>query len=311
MDFRRLAALVAVADHGSFSAAARALHTVQSNISTHVARLESELGVELIDRKTGDLTRAGHTVLDRARRIQSEIEALEHDVASLSDEIVGRVRLGMIGTTARWLGAHILAEASQRHPKVTLVIHDGTTSALLPRLLSDDLDLCALNLPIQSPDVATDPLFQEDTILVVPGEHELAGRTEVGLAELADHPLLLAAPGNALRDQLDAAARLAGVDLTAKAEIDGLRLIASLAFGGYGAAILPASAATGSPAGDWVSVDIVDRVRRSVGIARRKRARLSAPATAIAGLLVDVVAERSPLHDGIQPARPGTMASSI
>ena len=57
MDLRQLAAVVAVADHRSFSAAARALHTVQSNVSTHVARLEKELGATLIDRATGRPTK--------------------------------------------------------------------------------------------------------------------------------------------------------------------------------------------------------------------------------------------------------------
>ena len=59
MDLRQLAALTAVADHHSFSAAARALHTVQSNVSTHVARLEREVGAQLVDRATGMLTEAG------------------------------------------------------------------------------------------------------------------------------------------------------------------------------------------------------------------------------------------------------------
>ena len=53
MDLRQLAALTAVAEAGSFSAAARRLHTVQSNVSTHVARLEAELGATLVDRSTG------------------------------------------------------------------------------------------------------------------------------------------------------------------------------------------------------------------------------------------------------------------
>ena len=55
MDLRQLNALLAVADKGSFSGAARALHTVQSNVSTHVARLERELGATLVDRTTGKL----------------------------------------------------------------------------------------------------------------------------------------------------------------------------------------------------------------------------------------------------------------
>jgi LysR family hydrogen peroxide-inducible transcriptional activator len=103
MDLRQLNALLAVADRGSFSAAARSLHTVQSNVSTHVARLERELGATLIDRATGTLTAEGELVAARARRIQGELDALSSDVASAHDEIAGSVRIGVIGTTARWL----------------------------------------------------------------------------------------------------------------------------------------------------------------------------------------------------------------
>src|SRR4051812_11290737 len=103
MDLRQLNALLSVAEHGSFSAAARALHTVQSNVSTHVARLERELGTTLIDRANGSLTAEGEVVAARARRIQSELDALTSDVASLNDEVAGHVRVGVIGTTARWL----------------------------------------------------------------------------------------------------------------------------------------------------------------------------------------------------------------
>ena len=59
MDLRQLAALVAVAETGTFSAAADVLHTVQSNVSTHIARLERELGVTLVDRAAGRLTEEG------------------------------------------------------------------------------------------------------------------------------------------------------------------------------------------------------------------------------------------------------------
>ena len=106
MDLRQLHALLAVAEHRSFSAAARALHTVQSNVSTHIARLETELGSTLIDRARGELTSEGEIVADRARRIIGELRSIEHDLASLSDEVSGHVRLGIIGTTARWLVAH-------------------------------------------------------------------------------------------------------------------------------------------------------------------------------------------------------------
>jgi DNA-binding transcriptional LysR family regulator len=117
MDLRQLAALTAVADHHSFSAAARALHTVQSNISTHVARLERELGTALVERSTGELTEAGEVVVARARRVQAELAALTADVASSLGEISGHVRLGVIGTTGRWLVPALLTALAEALPR--------------------------------------------------------------------------------------------------------------------------------------------------------------------------------------------------
>ena len=74
MDLRQLNTLIAIADHGSFSAAARALYTVQSNVSAHISRLEKELGATLIDRQTGRMTEDGNRVLERARRIMHEMD---------------------------------------------------------------------------------------------------------------------------------------------------------------------------------------------------------------------------------------------
>src|SRR5688572_12676455 len=144
MDLRQLTALLAVAEHGSFSAAARAIHTVQSNVSTHVARLERELGVQLVDRSSGGLTEEGEAAVARARRIRGELEALYSDVAALRAEVTGHVRIGMIGSTARWLAPSLLAGMQARHPGVELVIVDATTTSLLPQLSEGTLDLAVV-----------------------------------------------------------------------------------------------------------------------------------------------------------------------
>ena len=93
MDLRQLSALVAVADEGSFSAAATALHTVQSNVSTHIARLERELNAVLVDRGAGRLTEEGKAVANRARRIKAELDAL---VADGQSELDAAVKAGTI-----------------------------------------------------------------------------------------------------------------------------------------------------------------------------------------------------------------------
>src|SRR5262245_7851416 len=110
MDVRQLAALTAVADHGSFTAAAKALHTAQSNVSTHVAQRAREPHGTRCDRGTGRPTEEGEVGLARARRILAEVDAIGADVASIHDEIAGSARLGVIGTTARWLVPSLVDE---------------------------------------------------------------------------------------------------------------------------------------------------------------------------------------------------------
>ena len=75
MELKHLQALLGIADTGSFSAAATSIGTVQSNVSAHVARLERELDVQLVDRASGRLTEEGEVVVARARQVMNELEA--------------------------------------------------------------------------------------------------------------------------------------------------------------------------------------------------------------------------------------------
>lgn len=309
MDLRQLAALTAVADTGTFSAAADVLHTVQSNVSTHVARLERELGAVLVDRAAGRLTEEGEVVVARARRIAGELEALVADVASLRSDVTGNVHVGVIGTTGRWLLPPLLDSMGDRHPGVRVSVLEGNTTALLPALVSGQLDLALLNLPVDDPDIAVTPLFEEDLIVVAPTGHPLAAREEVSLAELAGHELLLTPPGTSIRVDLDRAAAVAGVTLKAKAELDGVRLIAALTFEGFGAAVLPASAVPTYLSGAWHRVGIEGISRRQVALARRRRGLPSAPARALAQVVLDVVASSSGAQPGIFPTGAATSAT--
>ncbi len=296
MDLRQLAALVAIDEVGTFSAAAARLHTVQSNVSTHIARLERELGAVLVDRSTGRLTQEGLAVVARARRVQSELDALVADVTSMRDEVAGHVRLGVLGTTGRWLLPPLLAAMARRHPKVRVGVLEGNTTSLLPQLLAGALDLAVVNLPVDDHDVVVEALFEEDLVVVAPSGHPLAELDLVGLDELAAHELLLPPPGTSIRVELDRAARAAGLGLRAKAELDGLRLIASLAFEGFGAAVLPATAIPRWLDGDWRLVPIHGLGRRKVSIARRRAGLLSTPARALLQAVTEVVAERADSH---------------
>ena len=161
------------------------------------------------------------------------------------------MRVGCIGTVGRWLVPLVLERVTRDHPKIHVVVVDATTTSLVPQLLADRLDLAVVNLPVTDPDLVTEPLFDEDRLVVAPDGHPLAGRGRVHLTDLADHELLLEPQGTSFRDELDAEAAAAGITLHPRAEVDGLRLIATLAFQGFGAAIIPATAAPRWLEGRW------------------------------------------------------------
>ena len=293
MDLRQLAALVAIADQGSFSGAAASLHTVQSNVSGHIKRLERELGTTLVDRQTGQLTEEGKAVEGRARAVQAELEAVTADLAALHEQVVGSVRLGMIATTARWLVSLLLNRLAVTHPGVRLVTTEATSSALGLLLASGGLDCAVVNLPLNSPDLKLRPLFDEDIVLLASKDHALATHDHLHVKDLEGFELLLPAPHTGFREELDQAARHAGASLRSSADIDGLRLLSFLTFQGYGPALLPATTVTDLHEG-YTQMSVDGLPLRHVGLALRKRGRPSAPTQALIGELDYVIASYVP-----------------
>jgi|SRR5579872_20921 len=310
MDLRQLGALVAIAEHGSFSAAAESLATVQSNVSAHVKKLERELNAQLVDRASGKLTEAGELVVGRARRAQFEIEALVSDLTALQHDVAGTVRVGIIGTTARWLVPRLLESAPARFPALQLVFVESTTNVLEAQLASSEVDLAVLNLPHASSDLALTPLFEEELVLVTSPDHPLARHEEISVRRLDGLPILLPYEGTAFRNELDEAVRPLGVRLVARAEVDGTRLIASLTFEGYGPAILPATAVPSYLAERWAVVRVRELPPRLVGVAQRPRSLPSAPTRAVLELLTDVVFTPGALPPGLTPVPPDRVRPS-
>ena len=272
MDVRQLSALVAIADHGTFSAAARALFTVQSNVSTHIARLERELGTTLVDRAQGGLTDDGARVVERARRILREMDEIAADVAPVDGQVTGDVRIGILGTTARWLLPHLLPALETRHPERAgdrlRGQHVGADPGPADRAGSAR---AIIHLPVDDPELTIEPLFAEDLAARRP-RRAPARRPRRAAAGRGGRPTACCCrpPGSALRRVLDRAAGSVGVQLQAQAEIDGVRLLASLAVDGHGAAIVPATAV---PHGDRP----LRRRARAGAAAARRRPRPPAP----------------------------------
>jgi LysR family hydrogen peroxide-inducible transcriptional activator len=194
-----------------------------------------------------------------------------------------------------------LHQLTATHPQVRVIVQEGATSSLVPNVISGQLNGAVVHLPVDDPELVIEPLFAEDLLLVAADGHPLAGAERIAITELDDVPLLLPPPGAALRRVLDRAARSAGITLRAQAEVDGVRLLASLAFDGFGATIVPATAVPSWLEGSFHRITVTELPRRVVAFARRRRPSAGPPTMAAIETLRAVIAEQGSSQPGVHP----------
>lgn len=244
MELRHLDVLVAIAETGSFTAAADRLHTVQSNVSEQLRQLERDLGVPLLvrSRRGAVPTEFGEVVLERARRIRAEIDALLADVSVLRGLEGGHSSIGVVGTASKWLVPALLADLEERARGVRLRVTEGASERLVQEVASAELAMAVVTEPVPDPRLDVEHLHEEALVGVVRRgvrfEHE-----PVPLAELAGRPLILPPLGNPLRDEIEEAASAQDITLDVRIEVEGVRLINDLVAAGLGVSILPQTAA--------------------------------------------------------------------
>lgn len=167
MEMRQLKIFCAVAELGSFTAAAVRINTVQSNVTMRIKELEAELKRELfIRRKSGVvLTVAGETFLGYARRI---LQLTEESRSALLDTGVpnGPLRLGSMETTAAIRLPKILTRYREQHPDVQLSLLTGTTAELIKAIESHRIDGAFVGGFHQNPMLAQQEVFSEELVLV-------------------------------------------------------------------------------------------------------------------------------------------------
>ena len=256
MDIRQLEALLAVSEEGSFTAAADRLHTVQSNVSEHVRQLEADLGVQLIvrDRRGAVPTEFGVKVLERARAIRSELDALHRDLSMLQGLQTGHATLGVVGTVSPWLVPPLVAEIARVAPGVSLRLTEGASERLAVEVAERELAFAVVTEPVTDTRLVVEHLRDEALVGLLPADLDLGVPEPVPLAALAQHGLILPPVGNPLRDEVDIAAKAEHLSLRVPIEVEGIRLIGDLVAAGAGLSIVPEAAITAHAAVRQVAI---------------------------------------------------------
>ncbi|TCO75665.1 LysR family transcriptional regulator [Chromatocurvus halotolerans] len=194
LDLHNLRAFRAIAETGSFSAAAMRLHLSQPAISKRIALLEAHLGVTLFDRvgRRVLLTEAGSALLPHATAIELSFAAAEQAVRDLDGEVSGRLHLG----TSHHIGLHrlppILSAFTRAYPDVRLDIQFLDSEQAYAALAAGDIELAIATLaPQDSRQLASHALWQDPLDFMVAADHPLASSSETTLMALSNHAAVL------------------------------------------------------------------------------------------------------------------------
>lgn len=243
---RQLEYLVAVADHGTFGAAAEVVHVSQPAMSSQIAELEHKLGVTLFerDRRGARVTPEGEAIVAAARRVLEEAEQLVRLATDRRGDLVGALSLGVIPTMAPYLLPTVVREIRRRYPAAELVLRELRTVELVEALRQGTLDLGLLAAPVPELDHAIEvaELARDPFVLALPEDHPFAGTGRLPQSALAGLPMLLLEDGHCLRAHAEAACTQIGAGTLGSIQATGLPSLSQMVAAGMGATLLPACA---------------------------------------------------------------------
>jgi LysR family hydrogen peroxide-inducible transcriptional activator len=246
MNLRDLQYLVALAETRHFGRAAECCHVSQPTLSAQLKKLETYLGVTLIERRPRRpaLTPAGEAVVERARQVLQGADDIRALARASHDPLSGPLKVGLIPTLGAYLLPRVATRIAKALPKLSLLLHEYQTAPLVERTLAGELDLAILALPADTRGLVTRPLFDEPFLVAMPERHRLAAKKQVKAADLEGEKLLLLEEGHCLRDQaLEVCKRVGTQELAFRAT--SLETLRQMVASGIGLTLLPELAATG------------------------------------------------------------------
>lgn len=270
---RQLSFLVALADKGSFIAAADSVFVTQPSLSAGLKELEIILGAQLVERgrKGIKFTPAGKEAVNRARAIISSAVDLKEQVRAASEPLTGSFRLGIIPTIAPFLSPDAVPALKRKYPKLKLYLREEQTARLIDALKSHELDAAILALPYEANGIDTLPIFDDEFLFIAPKNHPLANKKNLHPEDLDISDLLLLEDGHCLRDH---AIKICGGTGLGPDEVRATSLftLVQMVAGGMGVSLIPKLAKDAGLGLDGVAVKRFDPpiIGRQIGLAWRK-----------------------------------------
>ncbi|HXK08132.1 MAG TPA: LysR substrate-binding domain-containing protein [Vicinamibacteria bacterium] len=238
---RQLAYLVELSERLNFRIAAEAQFVTQSTLSAGIKELETQLGVQLVerDRRHVHLTAVGEEVASRARDLLAAATDLAETARSAARPLSGTLRLGAIPTIAPFLLPRILPALRREHRALNVYLREDLTERLLERLRAGRLDLALIALPFDTGDLYVREVLEDEFRFVVRRDAPAAREKEVAIRRVDTGDMLLLEEGHCLRDHAIAACGPRRATWEPRVEATSLTTLLQMVEGGWGVTLLP------------------------------------------------------------------------
>ncbi|OKH86250.1 LysR family transcriptional regulator [Thalassospira sp. TSL5-1] len=195
MNITQIRSLIAIAETGSFTAAAQRIGITQSAMSQSMAGLEENLAVKLLVRQSGGvfLTAFGEKVLDHARRAMTHLNAIQTEAAIEAGQPLMSLRLAAFASVYATILPRLIARFRVLHPDIHLTLLESDDVEIENLLAAGHVDLGVVLNPAPQDNALL--LGQDEWLAIFPRSHHLARRQSVSLADLAGQPFVLATGG--------------------------------------------------------------------------------------------------------------------
>lgn len=245
MELRHLRYFIAVAEELSFTRAAARLQIAQPPLSQQIAKLETEIGVRLLDRTSRSvrLTPAGLALLHEARRLLTRADEVQRIAQSGGTYSCGTLRIGCVASGFSGALLRLLPAFRTRHPGVLPLVYEMEAAPQCHALVRGDIDIGFARINHQIPDVEITPILDEPLMAALPAAHPLAEQQRVPLARLAGEAFVMF-PRNAAPDAFDAitsACAAVGFSPDIALEATNDHALVSMVACGLGISIVPGS----------------------------------------------------------------------
>ncbi|MFL6606840.1 MAG: LysR family transcriptional regulator [Pseudomonas sp.] len=290
-DLADLRGFLAVADLGSFSAAAQALHLSQSALSRRVDKLELALGVQLFERTTRrvELSTIGRGFLPRARNVLNEVENALIGFHDLAYRLSGEVTIACVPSAVAYFLPDVIRQYHAKYPGIRLRVIDESSSAILTVVARGEADFGLTYIGTQDADVVFQPLLEESFVVALQVGHPLTERESLTWDDLTTVDYISLAQGSGNRFLIDQA--LANRDIRPRSfcEVKHVPALVSLVEAGLGVGVVPKLAMPAEGHATLVTRPLTNpAISRTLGLISRRGRTLSPVAQLLFDLLMGI-----------------------